>query len=71
MFIEDVTVLAAMRPPGGGSTNITSRFVRHFNVIAYTELTKETIIGIFVKMTNHFLKRFQADIKDQIQKITE
>jgi len=26
MFIEDVTVLAAMRPPGGGSTNITARF---------------------------------------------
>ena len=71
MFIEDVTVLAAMRPPGGGSTNITARFVRHFNVIAYTELTKETIIGIFVKMSNHFLKRFQAEIKEQITRITE
>jgi hypothetical protein len=26
MFIEDVTLLAAMGPPGGGRTNITARF---------------------------------------------
>ena len=26
MFIEDVTLLAAMGPPGGGRTNITARY---------------------------------------------
>ena len=62
MFIEDVTILAAMRPPGGGSSNITARFIRHFNIIAYTELNNKTIIGIFSKMTKHFLRRFNSEI---------
>lgn len=58
MFIEDATVLAAMRPPAGGGSSITMRFLRHFNVISYTELNEKTITEIFSKMTKHFLKRF-------------
>jgi len=58
MFIEDVTLLAAMGPPGGGRTNITARFARHFNILAYTELDELTIIGIFSKMAKHFLRKF-------------
>ena len=33
-------MLSAMGPPGGGRTFITPRLIRHFNVIAYTELDK-------------------------------
>ena len=32
-----------MGPPGGGRTFITNRVVRHFNVIAYTDLDKDAI----------------------------
>lgn len=39
MKIEDVIILAAMGPPGGGRTFISNRVVRHFNVIAYNELS--------------------------------
>jgi dynein heavy chain len=38
MNIEDLIYFTAMGPPGGGRTFITNRLVRHFNVIAYTEL---------------------------------
>jgi dynein heavy chain len=38
MKIEDVILLTAMGPPGGGRTAITNRIVRHFNLIAYTDL---------------------------------
>jgi len=38
MKIEDVIILSAMGPPGGGRTFISNRIVRHFNVIAYDEL---------------------------------
>jgi dynein heavy chain len=58
MFLEDVTLLAAMGPPGGGRTNITARFVRHFNILAYTELDNNTISGIFSKLAKHFLRKF-------------
>jgi len=47
MFIEDVVLLTAMGPPGGGRTNITARFVSHFNILAYTDLENKTINHIF------------------------
>ena len=40
MNLEDLLILTTMGPPGGGRTFITGRLVRHFNVIAYTELDK-------------------------------
>jgi len=43
MKIEDIVMLSAMGPPGGGRTAITPRLLRHFNVISYTDLDKETI----------------------------
>lgn len=44
-----------MGPPGGGRTFITNRFVRHFNIFAYTDLDMETIKQIFTTMSNFFL----------------
>jgi len=43
MKIEDIILLTAMGPPGGGRTYITNRFIRHFNIIAYPELDREII----------------------------
>jgi len=43
MKLEDIILLTAMGPPGGGRTFITNRFVRHFNIFAYTDLGEETI----------------------------
>lgn len=45
--MEDLIILTAMGPPGGGRTFITNRMVRHFNVIGYTELENNTIKNIF------------------------
>ena len=43
MRLEDLILLGAMGPPGGGRSNITGRAVRHFNVVAYTELEEHII----------------------------
>jgi len=69
MFIEDVTILAAMKPPGGGNPAITGRFLRHFNVIAYTEMDDDTVIEIFTKLTRHFLRRFNENITKHIDSL--
>jgi len=43
MYIEDIILVSAMGPPGGGRSNITARLKRHYNIIAYTNLGKESI----------------------------
>ena len=43
MRLEDLILLGAMGPPGGGRSIITPRLSRHFNVIGYTELDDPTI----------------------------
>lgn len=42
MTIEDLILLSAMGPPGGGRTHITGRLTRHYNIIAYNELNEST-----------------------------
>ena len=59
MRLEDIILLTAMGPPGGGRTFITNRFVRHFNIFAYTDLDEETIKQIFSTMSNYFLSKAQ------------
>jgi dynein heavy chain len=62
-------MLAAMGPPGGGRTFITARLIRHFNVIAYTELDRETINVIFTTLIDHFYKKFDESIKAILPKV--
>jgi dynein heavy chain len=38
MKLEDIILLTAMGPPGGGRSMVTARLLRHFNIISYTEL---------------------------------
>lgn len=58
MKIENIILLTALGPPGGGRTQITPRLVRHFNMIAYTELDNQTTSNIFTQIVSHFMKRF-------------
>jgi len=64
MKMEDVIVLSAMGPPGGGRTFITNRIIRHFNVIGYAELSNDTINSIFTVLTSNFLKRYTEQVRN-------
>ena len=66
MKIEDVIILAAMGPPGGGRTFISNRVVRHFNVIAYIELSNSYISEIFTALISFFLKRFSESVRNAV-----
>ena len=64
MKLERLIILTAMGPPGGGRTFITNRIVRHFNVIAYTDLDKETINAIFTQLMNNFYRKFSENVRN-------
>lgn len=64
MSIVDQLLVAAMGPPGGGRNDISSRFLRHFNVVAIEAFTSETMRNIFsVIMDWHFNKDFETQLK--------
>jgi len=56
-------MFCAMGPPGGGKSIITSRMVRHFNLLAYTELDDGSIKSIFNNLMKYFFKSFNDGIK--------
>jgi dynein heavy chain len=45
--IQDVTVVAACGPPGGGRHAMTPRFMRHFNMISIPSPSDESLRKIF------------------------
>lgn len=52
-----------MGPPGGGRNFITNRLIRHFNILAYTELPKDIILQIFGSLLNYYFRKFPEKVK--------
>lgn len=71
MKIEDIIIICAMGPPGGGRSPITKRLERHFNIITYTNLGKESIKMIFSTIVKAFLGGFSPDIAAALDPIVE
>ncbi|KAJ8605523.1 hypothetical protein CTAYLR_000063 [Chrysophaeum taylorii] len=45
--LVDIQFLAAMGPPGGGRTQITQRYVRHFNVLNFVPFNASSLRRVF------------------------
>ena len=56
-------VLSTMGPPGGGRTFITNRLVRHFNMLAYTDLPSDIINSIFTSLLSFYLRKFPESVR--------
>ena len=63
MRLEDLVVLSTMGPPGGGRTFITSRLVRHYNMLAYTDLPADIINSIFTTLIAFYLRKFPEVVR--------
>lgn len=66
MKLEDIVLLAAMGPPGGGKTYITPRLKRHYNLLSYTELDLQEVTQIFGTLTRNFLKKYQEPVRNVV-----
>ena len=52
-----------MGPPGGGRNDVTSRFIRHLNVIGIDEFQDEVLNKIFGAIVDwHFAKGFDTAV---------
>lgn len=59
--LVDISLVAAMGPPGGGRNHITSRFVRWFNIIGIDSFDEATMTKIFGSiMTWHFSRGYDG-----------
>jgi dynein heavy chain len=60
--IVDLTFITSMGPPGGGRQEITARFLRHFNVIGYVEMSDSSKAVIFGSILRSFLATFEGGL---------
>ena len=64
LYLEDIIMLSAMGPPGGGRNNVTSRFLRHFNIIGIESFDEETLKNIFNPIVDwYFDSGFETSLK--------
>lgn len=62
-YIQQLQLIAAMGPPGGGRNVITDRLLTKFNHINMTFPTEKQITRIFKTMLNQQLAEFHAELK--------
>lgn len=61
--IEDILIVAACAPPGGGRNNVTPRFIRHFNMLNIPFPSEVSLVKIFKGIMEGFLKPFSAEVR--------
>lgn len=58
----DLTFVCSMGPPGGGRQEITPRFLRHFNLIGYVEMSDSSKFMIFGSILRSYLTPFEGGL---------
>lgn len=64
--ITDMLLFAASAPPGGGRSELTPRFVRHFNVLCVPPASEHSMSLIFESIFGGFMAPFDKDLQDSV-----
>ncbi|XP_065178852.1 dynein axonemal heavy chain 6-like [Sycon ciliatum] len=62
--IQDVVLISACAPPGGGRNPVTARLVRHFAMLSIPSPNEVSLKQIFRSILNGFLADFPAPVKE-------
>uniref|UniRef100_A0A8C2LDF4 Dynein, axonemal, heavy chain 6 n=1 Tax=Cricetulus griseus TaxID=10029 RepID=A0A8C2LDF4_CRIGR len=69
--IQDVTIVSACAPPGGGRNPVTPRFIRHFSMMCLPTPSEHSLKQIFQAILNGFLSDFPPAVKQTSSNIVE
>uniref|UniRef100_A0A8C6R3K0 Dynein, axonemal, heavy chain 6 n=1 Tax=Nannospalax galili TaxID=1026970 RepID=A0A8C6R3K0_NANGA len=69
--IQDVTIVSACAPPGGGRNPVTPRFIRHFSMLCLPVPSEHSLKQIFQAILNGFLNDFTPAVKQTAPNIVE
>eukprot|EP00762_Andalucia_godoyi_P006421 ANDGO_02891.mRNA.1 Dynein-1-beta heavy chain len=64
--VQDLVFIAAMAPPGGGRHPLSSRLIRHFNVLSFPDLSESEMSRVFSTILNSYFvvdKGFFKDVR--------
>ena len=69
MNLVDMQFVAAMGPPGGGRTQISQRYVRHFCVLGFVPFASEQLQHIFSTIMQWSSAAFSAGVKAAVSSV--
>lgn len=71
--IIDTQFIASMGPPGGGRNSVTNRLLRHFNYLAFAEMSDLTVGTIFQTILGSFVssKNLPEDVRESVGTIVQ
>ena len=69
--IEDMTIVCACAPPGGGRNEVTPRFFRHFNMLCVPPPSEEMMRAMFSAIVNGFISDFKPEFKSMVKPMVE
>ncbi|KAK4874901.1 hypothetical protein RN001_014261 [Aquatica leii] len=70
LYLVDILFVGAMGPPGGGANMVTSRFLRHMQIICLDSFGDDTLNKIFLAILEwHFAKGFDDNICRQAKNV--
>ena len=58
-----------MGPSSGGRQEVTPRFMRHFNIIGYVEMSDSSKTTIFGSILTSFLSSFEGNVISMVENI--
>ncbi|KAH0505566.1 Dynein heavy chain 6, axonemal [Microtus ochrogaster] len=68
---QDVTIVSACAPPGGGRNPVTPRFIRHFSMMCLPMPSEHSLKQIFQAILNGFLNDFPPAVRQTSSNIVE
>jgi dynein axonemal heavy chain len=69
--VQDTTLVCAAAPAGGGRSELTPRFVRHFNVLCLPPPSDRTMAKIFGSILDGFLVDFPSEMQKMSRSIVK